>query len=151
MAKVTAIIGKTCVGKTTYAKTLPGIVLSSDDFMLPLFGQNCEPIRTNLPIVQNCLLELTLQILSKDIDVILDLGFWKKAERTRVADFFAAHNIPIEWHYLEVSPGLQKKQIAKRNREIEQGLRAYYVSPGLFAKCDELFEPPEEIDELKRI
>jgi len=151
MPNLTAIIGKTCAGKTTYAKTLPGIVLSSDDFMLPLFGQNCEPIRVNLPIVQNCLLELALQILSKNIDVILDLGFWKKSERARVAAFFAQHNIPIQWHYLEVSPELQQKQISKRNAEIEQGLCAYYVSDALARVCDDMFESPEEIDELKRI
>ena len=151
MPKVIAIIGKTCVGKTTYAKTLPGILLSSDDFMLPLFGQSCELIHANLPIVQDCLLALALQVISNDIDVILDLGFWKKAERARAAQFFAQRDIPIHWHYLEISPELQKQQIAKRNAEIEQGLKAYYVSPGLYAKCNEIFEPPEEIHGLKRV
>jgi len=151
MAKVTAIIGKTCAGKTTYAKTLPGILLSSDDFMLPLFGQNCELIHANLPVVQDCLLELALQIISKEIDVILDLGFWKKAERTRVAAYFAAHDIAIEWHYIDVSKELQKQQIAKRNAEIEQGLKAYYVSEALAQVCDDMFESPEEIHALKRV
>jgi len=145
MPKVTAIIGKTCVGKTTYAKTLPGVLLSSDDFMLPLFGQNCEPIRANLPIVQDCLLDLALQIISKDIDVVLDLGFWKRAERAHVAAFFAQRDIAVEWHYIDIPRELQHKQIAQRNAEIEQGLVAYYVDAALANVCDDMFEPPEEI------
>jgi len=151
MPNITAIIGKTCAGKTTYAKTLPGILLSSDDFMLPLFGQHCEQIHKHLPIVQDCLLELALQILSKDIDIILDLGFWLCAERQRVATFFAAHGMAVQWVYIDIPKELQLRQIAKRNAEIEQGLKAYHVSPALAQACDDMFEEPEEIDGLFRV
>lgn len=151
MAKITAIIGKICCGKTTYAKALPGVLLSVDDFMLPLFGQHCDMIEAKLGIVQDCLLQQAQQLLSKNIDVIFDWGFWKKAEREKVSAFCAAHSIAIEWHYISIPEEQRQARIAKRNQEIKQGLMAYYVSPGLANKCNELFEAPEELHELKRI
>ena len=151
MPKVTCIIGKICCGKTTYAKTLPGVLLSVDDFMLPLFGQHCEMIEAKLGLVQDCLMKLSLDILAAGVDVIFDQGYWTRAERARVAVFFRAHEIPVEWHYVDIPEEQRRARIAKRNHEIEQGLAGYYVSPGLFAKCDELFEEPEELHALKRV
>jgi len=151
MPHITAIIGKTCAGKTTYAKTLPGILLSSDDFMLPLFGQHCEQIHRHLPIVQDCLLQQALQITSKGIDVVFDWGFWRRVEREKVAAFCAEHDIALQWVYIDTPAQQRQEQIATRNHAIEQGLKAYYVSSGLFAKCNELFEEPEEIDGLTRV
>ena len=151
MSNVICIIGKICSGKTTYAKTLPGVLLSADDFMLPLFGQHCEMIEAKLGLVQDCLMKLSLDILAAGVDVIFDQGYWTRAERARVAAFFAEHGMEVHWHYISIPEEQRRAQIEQRNHEIEQGLKAYYVSPGLFAKCDELFEEPEELHELKRV
>ena len=151
MAKVICIIGKIGCGKTTYAKALPGVLLSADDFMLPLFGQHCEMIVAKLGIVQDCLMKLSLDILAAGVDVIFDQGYWTCAERARVVAFFAEHGIEVQWRYVDIPEEQRRAQIEQRNHEIEQGLKAYYVSPGLFAKCDELFEEPEEIHELERV
>ncbi|MCL2195825.1 MAG: ATP-binding protein [Oscillospiraceae bacterium] len=151
MPHITAIIGKVCAGKTTHANTLPGVLLSVDDFMLPLFGQHCEIIEAKLGIVQGCLLQQAAQLISKDIDVVLDWGFWRRAEREKVAAFCTTHGIELRWHDVSISQEQRQAQIARRNAEIERGLSAYYVSPGLFAKCNELFEEPEEIDGLIRV
>ena len=147
MPKVICIIGKICSGKTTYAKSLPGVLLSVDDFMLPLFGQNCELIQANLNTVQDCLMKLALDILASGVDVIFDQGYWSRAERERVAAFFRKHKIEVQWHYVNIPQELRKQRIEQRNAAIQAGLlKAYYVSPGLFAKCDELFEEPEELE-----
>ncbi|MCL2531251.1 MAG: ATP-binding protein [Oscillospiraceae bacterium] len=151
MPHITAIIGKICCGKTTYATTLSGVTLSVDDFMLPLFGQHCEMIEAKLGLVQDCLLQQARQLIAKDIDVIFDWGFWRRAEREKVAAFCAQHGIELQWHYIDIPEAQRQEQIKQRNHAIELGLKAYYVSPGLFAKCNELFEEPEEIDGLTRI
>ena len=151
MPKIICVIGKICCGKTTYAKTLPGIILSVDDFMLPLFGQRCEMIEAKLGLVQDCLLQQAKQITSKGIDVIFDYGFWRRAEREKVAVFCAAHGIELQWHYIAIPEELRSERVRQRNHEIEQGLAAYYVSPGLWQKCNELFEEPEELHEVKRV
>lgn len=155
MAKVILIIGKICVGKTTYARQLaargPAVILSVDDFMLPLFGQRCERIEEKLSAVQDCLLRQAAAITSAGLDVILDWGFWSRADRAKAAGFLQRHGIPAEWHYLVIPEEAQRERIATRNREIRAGLAAYAVSPGLARKCEMLFEEPEEIHELKRI
>ena len=151
MPKIICIVGKICCGKTTYAKTLPGIVLSVDDFMLPLFGQHCEMIEAKIGLVQDCLLQQAVAITNAGLDVIFDWGFWRRAEREKVVAFCDAHDITLEWRYISIPEKQRQKQIAQRNHVIEQGLKEYYVSPGLYAKCDELFEEPEEIHDLKRV
>jgi|GEM_PF-371338 len=147
MPKVTAIIGKIAAGKTTYAKTLPGVLLSVDDFMLPLFGQECELIRKNRRLVEDYLLALAKQLLEKNIDVVLDWGFWTREDRARLA----ATELPVQWHYVNIAQQQRNRQIIQRNAEIETGLRAYYVHEGLAQRCNDVFEEPEEIDGLIRL
>jgi len=147
MPHITAIIGKICAGKTTHAKTLPGILLSSDDLMLPLFGQCCELISKNKPLVEDYLITLAAQLLEQNINVVLDWGFWTAEDRARLT----ATGLPVQWHYVCVDEQQRSEQIACRNAEIERGLRAYVVHEGLVQRCNELFEEPEEINGLTRI
>ena len=155
MAKAILIIGKICVGKTTYARQLaargPAVILSVDDFMLPLFGQHCERIEEKLSAAQDCLLQQAAAITGAGLDVILDWGFWSRADRAKTAAFFRERGIPVQWHYLAIPEESWRERIAMRNREVQAGLVAYNVSPGLARKCEMLFEEPEEIHELKRI
>ncbi|MCL2446805.1 MAG: ATP-binding protein [Oscillospiraceae bacterium] len=147
MPNITAIIGKIGAGKTTHAQTLPGVLLSVDDFMLPLFGQECELIRKNRRLVEDYLIALARQMLEKNIDVVFDWGFWTREDRARLNDT----GLPVQWHYVCIDEQQRSGQIARRNAEIEQGLRAYYVHEGLAQRCKQAFEEPEEIDGLIRV
>jgi len=152
MPKVICIIGKICCGKTTYANTLPGMLLSIDDVMLPMFGQDCEILLANLPAMQHRLMCQATQCARPGHDVILDWGFWTRKDRKKTAAFFALQGVEVEWHYIDIPEQQRQAQIRRRNHEIiEQGLAAYYVHEGLAQKCNELFEEPEELHELKRV
>jgi len=148
MPHITAIIGKPCSGKTTYANTLPGVLLSCDNFMLPLFGQQCELIRKNRKLVESYLLELARQMLAKGIDVVFDWGFWTAADRARLN----ATGLPVQWVYVCVPEQQRVAQMTQRNNMVQQqGLREYFVHDELFARSNAMFEEPEEIDGLIRV
>lgn len=149
MAKVILICGKICSGKTTYAGELKkkegAVVLSSDELMLslfdPLLGDKHDELAKR---ANDYLLGLALKLIEADVSVILDWGFWTKAGREDVSRFFRGHGIETEWHYVRISDEAWRRNIDKRNREVEEGkAQAYYVDEGLLKKLESRFEAPE--------
>ena len=151
MNKAILICGKICSGKSTYAKSLmeknPAVLLSLDEittlFLGPYGGSEHYVI---LEKARKYLFDKSLEIILAGIDVILDWGFWKRANRREAILFYEKNNIKIEWHYLDVSNDVCLRNLNKRNREIETGLQtsAYYF-PEEIARpfWEEMFEIPE--------
>ena len=154
MAKVFLICGKICSGKSTYArelaKTHNAVILSADEIMLAIFGQDAgENHDLYMKKLQKHLYQKSLEIAASDINVILDFGFWTRQERKAIREFFRAENISFELHYLNITHSEWKKRLAKRNTEIlQKRSNAYFVDEELEKKCEKLFEQPEreEID-----
>lgn len=149
MAKVILICGKICSGKTTYAGELKkkerAVVLSSDELMLslfdPLLGDRHDVLAKR---ANDYLLGLTLKLIEAEVSVILDWGFWTKAGREEIGSFFAQRGIETEWHYVRISDEAWRRNIEKRNREVEAGMtQAYFVDEGLLRKLESRFEEPE--------
>ena len=155
MAKVICICGKICCGKTTYAQSLlkkeHAVLLSTDEITLALFDQHIgEKHDEIVERTQNYLLQKSIEIIENDISVILDWGFWQKEERTAARAFFAAHDIPCEFHYLDISDEIWQQRLQKRNAAIlAHETSAYYVDEGLAKKFGGLFEAPEQ-EEIDR-
>lgn len=154
MAKVILICGKLCSGKSAYAEKLRretgAVLLSIDEIMLPLFGLYAgEKHDEYAEKTKKYLYDKSVEILHAGADVILDWGFWRKDERAAAKAFYGARNIPCTFHCLDVSDGVWKERIEKRNREIAAGnIIAYPVDENLAAKFASRFEAPdkEEID-----
>ncbi len=151
MPKVVMICGKICSGKTTYAgkikNTNHAVILSVDEIMLALFGQNVDGEYVSK--VKSYLYKKSLDILDVGISVILDWGFWAQKEREYAKKFYASKNIKPEFHYLDVDYNEWQNRINKRNKDIrENKLRSYYVDKTLTAKFLKTFEEPDksEID-----
>ena len=157
MAKAILLCGKICSGKTTYAQTLkrehPALILCVDEITLALgdairgdqFDAAVERVKTYLMLK-------SLEILDLGLDVILDWGFWPRAERESVRAFYAAHHIPSELHYLCADDSARRRNIAARNAEAHQkDTESYFVDDGLLKKCDSLFEAPDERETDLRI
>ena len=147
MAKAILIIGKICCGKSTYARQLaahsPAVIFSLDEFMLPLFGQHCVQHQKYQEILEPCLLQKAAEIVQAGLDVILDWGFWNRADRAVKAAFFCERGIAVEWHYIPISQARLHTQVEERNRRIlEEGHAAYYVDASLAQKCECIFESP---------
>ena len=147
MAKVIMTCGKICCGKTTYARKLEeelgAVVLSIDEVMLALFPDGAGEMHDAYALrTEQYLLSLSLKILESGTDVILDWGLWTRAQRDRLREFYNAHNIPNEIHYLRIPEDEWKRRIRNRN---ENGADAscYYVDKGLVEKVESLFEEPD--------
>lgn len=152
MAKLILICGKLCSGKTTYAKTLPAVSLSVDELMLSLL----DPYLGDLHEVYAArakayLLQKTEELLANGVDVVLDWGFWKAAERKAIRERFSRLGHVVELHYLAIPNDVWEARIEGRNQAILRGeVQAYHVDENLRNLFESLFEPPEEgeIDRL---
>ncbi len=148
MAKVIMTCGRICSGKSTYAEELrkkhKGVLLSVDEITLALFGQNAGDKHDDyVERAEKYLFGKSLEIIENGIDVILDWGFWQKAERDYARSFYKNHGVECEFHYIDISDEEWKRRIEKRNGMVEKGeISAYFVDENLAVKADGFFEKP---------
>ena len=153
MTKVFLICGKICCGKTTYANKIcaenNAVLLSVDEITLALFGQHCGDKHDEyVARAEKYLLNKSLELIQNDINVVLDWGFWTKAERLAVKKFYESRNIECEFHYIEISEETWQYRLNKRNNAVlTEETSAYYVDDKLAAKFASIFEVPSE-DEI---
>ncbi len=153
-AKVILICGKIASGKSFYCEALrkneKAVVLSCDEITLGILGKDLgEKHDEYTERIKKYLYAKSLEIIEIGTNVIMDWGFWKKADRNFAREFFKSRNIPCEFHYIDVSDNMWKANIAKRNCEVLNGKSdAYYIDEGLLKKLNTLFEAPQksEID-----
>ena len=152
MAKVIMTCGRICSGKSTYAEKLRSelnaVILSVDELTLALFNNETgEKHDIYVERAERYLFEKSVQLVQAGIDVILDWGFWTKAEREYAKEFYGSRNIEYEFHYIIIDDVLWKERIASRNELIKAGkVSAYYVDEGLAMKFASIFEEPEEYE-----
>lgn len=154
MSKVYLICGKICSGKTTYAKTFcennNAILLSVDEIMISLFDQCCGR-KLHMEYdrrIKNFLFDKSLEILEKDIDVVLDWGFWTREERNFAKEFYKSRNIDCQLYYVEVTDEAWEQQLNKRNNEVlENKTKAYYMEYNRALEFASMFKKPD-IDEV---
>lgn len=155
MAKLIAICGKVCSGKSYYAAQLKekenAVILSCDDVTMTLFdndlGDNHDVM---VKKIMTHLKDVSLQIIATGTNVILDWGFWSKKDREELTKFYKNNNVPIEWHYICVDDQTWEKNIEERNKRVEEGNGGsdFHVGEGLKNKVlSRWIEPTkDEID-----
>lgn len=155
MAKIIAICGKICSGKTYYAKQLKeninAVILSTDEATFYLINNEQGEFYNNFSErVNKYLMKKAVEIVKAGCNVILDWGFWTKANRKATTEYFEKFGIKTEWHYVDIEPSKLEKQIRNRNNKIKNGNGGYnfYVDNGLLQKSLSTFETPtdNEID-----
>ncbi len=150
MATVHLICGKIASGKTTYAKQLQkeygAVLLSVDDLDKMLFHQALKDrYDTVLVDMKAYLHALCEQMLCANCDVVLDWGFWQRAERDEVSERYASKGFCYQWYYVNVAEDVWHQRIGKRNGEVQLGQSdAYFLDEGLLSKMQALFESPME-------
>lgn len=160
MKKVILICGKICSGKTYYAKQLQetanAVILSTDEATYDLIkNQQGEFYNVFALRVNRYLRKKAVEIVHAGASVILDWGFWSKKDREEISAYLSAHQIPCEWHYIDISDVDWQKNIAERNHRIEAGKGGsdFYVDEGLMNKLLSAFEVPDkgEMDVWHRV
>lgn len=153
MAGVIATCGKTCSGKSRYAREVQrisgGVILSCDEITLMFPGAEHGRI---LPLVKQYLLKKSLEITAAGADVILDWGLWQRSERDQLRSFYKAHGVTFRIVYIEIPDERRREFIARRNSAVASGAeQAYIIDEGLEQKLNSLFEPPSADEDVVRL
>ena len=144
--KIILLIGKICVGKSTYAKGLGGMLISCDQLMQSMFPGGCGDQHDLLAErARKYLLGLARQCAEAGVTPVVDFGFWNPTTRREAID--ALEGFELDWRWLDVPEDEWKRRIAKRNAAIQAGQADpsdYFVDDGLLKKVNSLFIPPTE-------
>ena len=144
--KVILLIGKICVGKSTYARELGGMLISCDQLMQTMFPGGCGEHHDMLAErARRYLLNLARRCAEAGVIPVVDFGFWTPALRQEAADILAGFE--LDWRYLDVAEDEWRRRIQKRNAAIQAGTADpadYFVDEGLLRKVNTLFIPPTE-------
>jgi predicted kinase len=146
MATLHLICGLPGAGKTTLARQIeqewPALRLSPDEWIASILADPADiPERDRLRApVEVLQWDLAKRLLALGQDVILENGFWSRAERVSYRAEAEALGAEVVLHYLDVGRDVLWDRLEKRNASLP---------PGTFAVTkDELdewwswFEPP---------
>ncbi len=153
MGKAILVAGKLCSGKTTYSQSIckdeNAVLLSVDEIMQAVFGQYAgEKHEEYVRKLKKFLLEKSAEILNRGVNVVLDWGFWTRAERDQIRDFYHSRNASTELHYIELSQSEWKRRIDERNVSVlEKAKDGYYIDDAILRNFESIFEQPED-DEI---
>ena len=144
MSKIILICGAICSGKSTLARELAkrenAVILSNDELMKAVgdyLGDQHDAIARRMQLY---LRGKAVEIVRAGVSVILEWGFWRRADREEITRYFNEQNIPCEWHCMDVTPTQLRRNAARRNAR--PGPSDYIVDEGLLQKCLSAFEPP---------
>ncbi len=153
MAKVIAICGKICSGKSYYANKikseLNAVILSTDEATFDLIdNEQGEFYNAFADRVNKYLMKKAVEIVNAGCNVILDWGFWTREERKLTAEYFSQANVEVEWHYIDIEQARWQQLIEERNTKVQNGNggSAFYVDEGLLNKLLSKFEKPSKAE-----
>lgn len=131
-------------GKSTFAERLASderaLWLSPDHWMSRIVGDGYdEAKRAAVEAVQ---WELAERVLALGVDVILDNGFWTRAERDSRRARAAALGASTRLHYMDVSLAELHVRLAARNRALPPD--SFTVEPEALDRWSLLFEAPAD-------
>ncbi|MDR0858537.1 MAG: ATP-binding protein [Oscillospiraceae bacterium] len=148
--------GKICAGKSTYSRRLRdelgGVMLVVDEAILAVFGAeyDLERIGKEYGKLIEYVMEIAADMALHGTTVILESGYFSKAERDMYKKFFADRDVPYEWHYLDVNDETWLKNIKSRNRAHDElgESHTFYITDEFLAMFKENFVVPEreEVD-----
>jgi len=136
-------------GKSTLARELERgentVWLSPDEWMSRIVGDGYDEKRREA--VEQVQWELAKKLLKLDVNVVLDNGFWSRAEREALRIEAAEVGAETELHVLDVPLAELQARIARRNHALPTD--AFRIEAADLDKWSKLFEPPTP-DELRR-
>lgn len=150
-----AICGKICSGKSYYAKQIKekenAVILSKDEATYELIdNKQGEFYNVFAERVNKYLMKKAVEIVKAGCNIILDWGFWTKAERQETTKYFNQFGIDVEWHYIDIEQTRWEQLIEERNIKIQSGNGGsdIYVDEGLLNKLLSKIEEPtrDEMD-----
>lgn len=147
MSTIHLLCGKTGSGKTTFARKLESdrraVWFSADEWMIRLYGRHMsrEDFDRRLDVCKEMIYGIAGRLLQLGLDVVLDFGFWQKAERTAVRRRFETLGAACVLYYLEVSDEELLRRLKERNASLSAA--TFEITEPMFAMFSSLFEAPD--------
>jgi len=160
MAKVILVCGKICSGKSHYSKSikdsLNAVIISPDEATYELIdNEQGEFYNIFSERLGRYLTKKVGEIAQAGANVIFEKGLWTKEDREKTVKYYIERNIECEIHYVSVDDETWKKNIAERNKKVEEGNGGsdFYLDDGLIKKLESFWEEPteDEIDVLYKV
>jgi predicted kinase len=159
MPAVHMICGTLGAGKTTLARRLAGetggIRFSLDEWIMQLFGTEVpEPMQFPWwhERAQRCssqIWPLCTQLLSHELDVILDFGFALRQHRAEYLALAHAAGAQVKLYVVNADAELRRQRVRARNEQRRETF-ALTVTDGMFDGSETCWEPPTS-DELAQV
>jgi len=160
MAKIHFIVGNTGSGKSTFSAVLAAQekahIFSVDEWMVNLFWMDApDPPSYDWAIERTQRIEIqmlaeSVKLVKNNVNVILDIGFFAKSQRSRVQEFFKSKNIETVTYFLDVDKDTRWFRVNKRNTEVTDTFQ-FHVSEEIFEFCETIFEPLDAVERNEAI
>jgi len=154
MATLHIICGFIAAGKTTFAKQLEeqsnAVRFSIDEWMISLYGQHMsrEDFEDRMDRCKTLIWKISKRLLALEIDVILDFGFWKRAERSKYQVLANKENVDFKLYFLKADFDVLRHRLKFRNDNLPPG--HFEITEEMFNTFLPLFQLPED-DERPQI
>jgi len=145
MAKAHLIHGFVGVGNTTFVKKIEestcAMRLSPDEWMITLYGRNppADLYRQYEERIMTLIWSFALNLLRHDIDVILDFGFWRRADRDAARQHVQGVGAEVILYFVTCSEELILERVLGRTRE--EGEAALHIDENAILLFKSRFEP----------
>jgi predicted kinase len=153
MATLHLMVGLPGSGKTTLARELetelPALRLSVDEWHIELFGNDVRDDSDEAEwalhnarhaTIEALLWHIAARSLGLGVDVILDFGFWTRAERDDFRARAAALGAGFRIHFTDASSEALLERIRARNADLTAG--TFHIPEASLNEWMLMFEPP---------
>ena len=132
-------------GKTTFAKSLErdhsAVLFSHDEWMVKLYGRNppSEHFQTYYHRVKDLIWQFASRFLTLGQDVVLDHGFWRRADRDLAKRKAQEIEVQAKLYFLHCSEEVMRQRVLTRTEMSQDSL---YINERAFENLRAQFETP---------